>query len=307
MKKGNIALLTIFMILILLLLIQPWSQKSIQTKDDKPSLEEKGNTSQGSREKQDKKEIKVEGQERPLEKRSELLDKKYLIAHAGGSVYGLSYTNSLEAIEKAYKNGFRYIELDFQLTSDGHIVLIHDWDNMVELLFDMEARQLSHQEFKTLDTILDLSLLDIEDLILWLKDHKDVKIVMDTKSDMFKVLDYIGEKHPDEKDSFIVQIYNPKEYSQVKNLGYDKIIYSLSRTKNSDDKIMDFVEKADLYAVAIPSRRAYTGLARRVKKAGVKAYAYTVNDYWTYKKLVDYHIQGLYTDNFEINNFKKID
>ena len=50
-----------------------------------------------------------------------------LIAHAGGAVYGYRLTNSLEALDRAWEAGFRFIELDFQRTSDGEIVLIHDW------------------------------------------------------------------------------------------------------------------------------------------------------------------------------------
>jgi glycerophosphoryl diester phosphodiesterase len=58
-----------------------------------------------------------------------------LIAHAGGHIYGYKYTNSLEALENSYNNGFRFIELDFDWTQDNQIVLIHDW-NGIKIIYD---------------------------------------------------------------------------------------------------------------------------------------------------------------------------
>src|SRR5690606_19320291 len=71
-----------------------------------------------------------------------------LVAHAGGAIYGFKLTNSLEALEESYENGFKLIEMDFEWTSDGKVVAIHDWGPMVERLFMTEERVLSHEEFK---------------------------------------------------------------------------------------------------------------------------------------------------------------
>ena len=47
------------------------------------------------------------------------------IAHAGGRIEGMNYTNSLEALNNSYKNGFRLFELDIIETSDGEFVAAH--------------------------------------------------------------------------------------------------------------------------------------------------------------------------------------
>ena len=52
-----------------------------------------------------------------------------LIAHAGGDIYGIRMTNSLQALDRSYEEGFRFIEVDICLTSDGVPVLLHDWGN----------------------------------------------------------------------------------------------------------------------------------------------------------------------------------
>ena len=53
--------------------------------------------------------------------------KKNNIAHAGGAIDDIFYTNSLEAIKKSLNNGLSMIELDLQLSSDGYIIAVHDW------------------------------------------------------------------------------------------------------------------------------------------------------------------------------------
>lgn len=55
------------------------------------------------------------------------------IAHAGGVIDGQCYTNSREAVEKSLRRGYRYIELDLQVTQDNHLVAVHDWDRLRDM------------------------------------------------------------------------------------------------------------------------------------------------------------------------------
>ena len=49
------------------------------------------------------------------------------IAHAGGGINGLTYTNSVNAIEQSILNNFKLIELDLLITEDKMIIASHDW------------------------------------------------------------------------------------------------------------------------------------------------------------------------------------
>lgn len=51
-----------------------------------------------------------------------------LIAHGGGSIDGYIYTNSKEAVKLSLDKGFQFIELDISFTSDGQMVMVHDWE-----------------------------------------------------------------------------------------------------------------------------------------------------------------------------------
>lgn len=47
------------------------------------------------------------------------------IAHAGGAIDGIRYTNSSEAFIQAIDDGYRFIEFDLRLSLDGHYFGAH--------------------------------------------------------------------------------------------------------------------------------------------------------------------------------------
>ena len=51
-----------------------------------------------------------------------------LISHAGGGIETGTYSNAREAFDLHYQEGHRYFEADLSWTSDGRLVLVHDWD-----------------------------------------------------------------------------------------------------------------------------------------------------------------------------------
>ncbi len=229
-----------------------------------------------------------------------------LIAHGGGEIYGLTYTNSLEALNNSYQKGFKYIEVDFKFTKDNKLVLIHDWNNSVDWLFNMEAKVLNHKEFKEKPKVMDLTLMDLDDLISWLKNHKDVYIITDTEDDNERVLGHIKEKYPKYIKRFIPQIYKFDQYEKVKKLGYEDIIFTLYLCNNPDDEIVEFVKNHDLYGVTIERTRAYGDLTEKIGKLKkTRIFSHTINSIAPYRELTSLGVYGFYTDYLEINNFFK--
>lgn len=224
-----------------------------------------------------------------------------LVSHAAGSIYGYRYTNSLEALEESYKNGFKLIELDFDWTSDDQLVLIHDWESTVERMFMIPARVLSLREFKELETFQDLSLMDLSDLVAWLKKNNDAYIVTDIKDRNVEALRIIAEKHPEIKEQIIPQIYSMEEYSQVQEMDYTNIILTLYKTYYNDDEIIKFAKANKLFAVTMNIQRGYTGLAKKLKDEGIATYVHTVNSLHTFEELFENGVTGIYTDYFHAN------
>ena len=72
-----------------------------------------------------------------------------IIGHSFGAIDGNTYTGCLEAFEEKYNEGIRTFEVDFSRTSDGYIVLRHDWE--IELQdFGMSGHVATLEEFKKL-------------------------------------------------------------------------------------------------------------------------------------------------------------
>ena len=129
------------------------------------------------------------------------------VAHAGGGYNGLTYTNSLDALD-ANAADYELFEIDLLWTSDGKMVCLHDWEQpflapsgvikgepLSLAVFEAIARQ--HTDFQpcTLDS-----------LTVWLRDHPDVRIVLDVKGNVVEAYRHIAEMHPDLQGRFIPQI-----------------------------------------------------------------------------------------------------
>jgi glycerophosphoryl diester phosphodiesterase len=107
------------------------------------------------------------------------------IAHAGGSPYGLlqreHYTNSREAFEISYANGFRAFELDLVLLADGAVVVAHDWHEDEYGLPVGSFPELTRSEVEGRRWRGKYEVMLDEDLIELMVEYPDVWIILDTK------------------------------------------------------------------------------------------------------------------------------
>ena len=111
-------------------------------------------------------------------------DKKRYIAHAGGEILGNTYTNSLEALNNSYKNGFRYFELDMIVTADNYIVASHDWEMWASQTNFKGKLPPTLEEFKKYKILDKFTALDYKDINIWFSDHKDAYLITDKIEDV---------------------------------------------------------------------------------------------------------------------------
>jgi lipoteichoic acid synthase len=235
-------------------------------------------------------------QEKLIKKPANLPDK--YVAHAGGVTATLNdntYTNCREAFFMSLHSGFRLIETDLEWTSDGHIVLIHDWDGTFKRIFKKEPHVCTLDEFMNLrqEGITQMSL---EDLMHWLFVLPGTTVITDVKRDNLKALQYISAQFKDLRRQIIPQIYEFGEYDKVVEAGYADIVLTLYMSDYSDEKILEFARSHRLFAVTMPVERARGNLPRRLNELGVFVYAHTVNDYNLERELSDNGVNGFYTD-----------
>lgn len=221
-----------------------------------------------------------------------------LVAHAGGAIYGYRLSNSLEAVNNAYANGFRHIELDFECTTDGEYVLIHDWDSMAKrMLFD--ARQYTQQEFLDTESFMNLTLMDLNMLLAWLDTHKDCYIITDAKCGNSPFLQDLFNRAGDLATQFIPQAYSYDEYILAKEIGFEAVILTLYRMPAPDHtELTEFARTQKPWAITVPSPYMDEALLSTLSQNGIYTYTHTVNDLSYFEQWRSCGLHGIYTDYF---------
>lgn len=224
----------------------------------------------------------------------------FLVAHAGGGIYNLPYTNSLEALEQSYTQGFRWIELDAILTSDDKLVMLHDWRSGLRGLFNEKEGIRTAKEFKNFSMVKNLTQLDFNQAAEWFTIHTDAYLVLDNKSDLERTLKILDKDYPHLKQRTIVSINRFREYAVARKLGFELINFSLYVPEYgltySDETVLKFSKAVPLVAVTLPAHRAALNLPHEMQKLGIFTYAFTIDDPLQLEQLHANEVDGFYTN-----------
>lgn len=219
-----------------------------------------------------------------------------LIAHAGGGIKGFSYTNSLEALNQSFANGFSFFEIDFEKTADNQIVLLHDWDYSITHFFHASSSIYTFAEFKKLQLQNgQLTQLSLSELVTWLENHPNTYIITDFKRSPVTMLKKISRLYPELRSRLIPQIYLFSQYKQIQALGFKNIIMTLYASHYNDQEVVRFAKINPLWAVAMTSERAKSQLPKKLQATGVFTYAHLVNSKKEQAALAKNNINGFYT------------
>ena len=231
---------------------------------------------------------------------TEAMQTQRLIAHAGGSVDGYVTSNSVEALMNAVDNAYALVELDMGMTTDGHVVMVHDWDVTSVYYYNVAMNgPLSYDEFMALATYERFHTMDIESLIAVMDKSDTFRVVTDIKADFTEVLSKIAEDYPDYRDRFIVQIYNYDELEEVKAMGYESIILTVYNMQGALDPevIADFYFDNKLKAITAPDEEYVDNLVKKLTGKGITVYRHPVSDYERMLALFDDTVYGIYTSS----------
>lgn len=224
------------------------------------------------------------------------------IAHAGGQIENETYTNSLEALNANFEEGFRVFEIDFSWTTDTQLVCLHDWDQSFERSFQVAPRgAVSLQEFQQLvDLRSKFTKCDLASLMHWLSEHPDALLVTDVKEGNLEALSHIGANFPQFLSRIIPQIYQPSEYSAVRDLGFDRIIWTLYMYSGGSLAVLDAVQTMDLWAITMDTTRAEQNLGQDLSEIDVPSYVHTINDFADSLYFKSLGINEIYTDSLSL-------
>jgi glycerophosphoryl diester phosphodiesterase len=222
------------------------------------------------------------------------------IAHAGGQIDGLRYTNSLEALELAYKNGLRLFEFDLVHTSDGRLVAAHDWDRWRDAT-GSEISVPSHQQFKENLLHEKYRTLDLSDLERWFARRTDSYLVTDKVMDFEALLDGFSFR-----DRLIVEVFSVDEYHRALDEGVNYPMLSLRAAIINDgkDKVITLFRTQPVKFVAVSSKIVgrNQGLLARLRRNHTCVYVFTSNESSFLKSTYDGLVYGAYADDWSIDS-----
>lgn len=202
-----------------------------------------------------------------------------LIAHGAGTVEGFPTSSSVEAMELAIKNGYKWIELDLEFTSDGKIIMLHDWDRTVTTYLGRKFdKPLSLREFNNQLIYGRFESLTFDKLAKILDENPQVQIITDTKEENVKLLTIIAESYPAYVERIMPQIYDYSQFEPVAALGYEDIIFTLYMQDTVDySKLLNFVRDKGIYAVTVDKNYWVKGLPEKLSRDGVTVYTHPVD------------------------------
>lgn len=221
------------------------------------------------------------------------------VAHAGGAAGRQRYSNSAEAVRESLEKGFRFIELDFVWTSDGHLVCLHGWGDTAWWMLGHKGPPLDLAGFEAVAKRGKYTALTLADVAELMRLNPAMVLVTDPKSDNVRALEQVKRAIPDAEARVVPQIYSPEEYPAVKHMGFARVIWTLYnfRHQRDVDRVVEEAEAIDLYAVCMPERLAKAGHALRLREIGVPTYVHTINEPETWKELREvYGVAEIYTD-----------
>lgn len=233
-----------------------------------------------------------------------------LIGHSFGEIEGETYTGSLEAFEKKYSEGLRTFEVDFARTSDGYIVLRHDWEVPLQD-FGEDNYVASRDEFVNTKILGRFTPLTLEDLFMLMKEHEDMWIVTDSKNQDpktarqdFEDIVAVARSIDCEEclDRVVVQFYNEEMYEAIRPV-YDFKGYIFTLYMRWDESFEQYREiarwcaKNDIHAITMWADWSKNiDVITYAKMFDIDIYVHTVNDVEEARNRMYDGVVGVYTD-----------
>ena len=142
-----------------------------------------------------------------------MIDSNSLIAHACGQIDGKDYTNSLESLLLAIRNGYKFIEMDLRITDDNKIVAIHDFNQFIRMTGNANLNNVFQDIIKQ-KIYTQYTPLTGEKINELFKKNKSLILVTDKISDFDILLNNFNFT-----DRMIVEVFSVKKYKEALKKG----------------------------------------------------------------------------------------
>ena len=239
-------------------------------------------------------------------------EKYPVICHAlGRTQEGDTLTNSLEAFQYNYMRGQRVFEADVQITSDGKMVLRHDWVSGLgqEEAFgwtEEDSWAVTAEEFLSSPIYGKYTPLSLEDWFAIMREYPDIWFVTDKKyspevETQFSLFTdtAIENGYEDVLSRVIVQIYYKEMYDEVMEVyPFENLIWTLYYIGYpGKQEILAFMAEKEIPVLVMPSSWWNGQQEEDLKDSSIKVYVHTVNDEEEALLRLQHGVSGIYSDD----------
>jgi glycerophosphoryl diester phosphodiesterase len=198
------------------------------------------------------------------------------------------------------KEFFDYIELDFNVTSDGVLICMHGYgeDRHRYIFGEVIEEIISFRKFQELNENGELTACDQFSLNEWLLQNPEKFIVTDIKESgrNVEILENLLETSPSLSQNLIPQAYSFEEVFSLHELGFENVILTTYRMGPlNEGNFLRQAEEAPLFAVTMTSGQAGY-LSAELARRGIPTYVHTVNDHDWFARLRELAVSNIYTD-----------
>lgn len=221
-----------------------------------------------------------------------------IVGHAGGHIDRYVYTNSKEAVLHTLEQGINVIEIDFDYTSDGHLVCYHLPYNINDGINEM----ISFKDFMKQKIQGTYTPITPENVFEYMRENPEFYVAVDTKHEsLTEVVKDLVKICPDKQllNRLIIQCYYPGEKIKILNVynfPEENIVYTSYKHTDNPYKVIEICIKENYNVALMDYRDLNEKTIKLFKDKNIYLYVFTVNDAKKADKLFEQGIHGIYTD-----------
>ena len=241
---------------------------------------------------------------------TEILATNPLVAHALGTADGVEGLNCLEGFKACYDSGVRVFEADLRMTSDGRVVLRHDWIGHLPDGVD-QTHIPTLEEFLAKPILGKYTPLSFHDLLLLMAQYPDICVITDTKfMDAEPVTEQFRAMLDEARklgmsylfDRMAIQVYSPEHFIIVDGLyHFPHYIYTLyqenfGQSEEAFRRKAAFCEESGIMGIALWQEWWDADYLPIADWRHIKVFIHTVNSPDEARRLLRGGVSGIYSD-----------
>ncbi|WP_024334614.1 sulfatase-like hydrolase/transferase [Desulfotignum balticum] len=233
----------------------------------------------------------------PLKK----VEKPIIVSHRGNTqgMRSREQQNRKEAIEKAVRAGFEWVEVDVAITKDGIPVLIHDQEITDKQANKYQLNELSLDELKRLDGYGNV--LTLEEALLMFIDH--INFLIELKTSPYIDSKYLLTRNvltllkPEYKDKIIIDSFDELSVKFIKNRCGFPVGIDTPYKKPINQNWMRAIQQSGIDWLYLHFSVVNQNLVQQAHDMGLRVMVYTVNEDELLDQWKDNLPDGIITDN----------